>query len=50
MDLTKAGQIVAQKTLLPFLVFGIVAAIYYIVSFPLARLSEYLERRTGFNY
>jgi His/Glu/Gln/Arg/opine family amino acid ABC transporter permease subunit len=50
MDLTKAGQIVAQKTLQPFLVFGIVAALYYIVSFPLARLSEYLERRTGFNY
>ena len=50
MDLTKAGQIVAQKTLLPFLVFGIVAALYYIISFPLARLSEYLERRTGFNY
>ncbi|NLF29178.1 MAG: amino acid ABC transporter permease, partial [Clostridiales bacterium] len=43
MDLTKAGQIVAQKTLLPFLVFGIVAALYYIISFPLARLSEYLE-------
>lgn len=50
MDLTKAGQVVAQKTLLPFIVFGIVAGLYYVISFPLARLSEYLERRTGFNY
>lgn len=50
MDLTKAGQVVAQKTFLPFLVFGIVALLYYILSFPLARLSEYLERRAGFNY
>lgn len=50
MDLAKAGQQVAQKTLMPFLIFGIVALIYYLLSFPLARLSEYLERRAGFNY
>ncbi|MCL1795818.1 MAG: amino acid ABC transporter permease [Clostridia bacterium] len=50
MDLAKAGQQVAQKTLMPFLIFGIVALFYYLLSFPLARLSEYLERRAGFNY
>ncbi len=50
MDLAKAGHQVAQKTLMPFLIFGIVALFYYVLSFPLARLSEYLERRTGFNY
>ncbi len=47
-DLTKAGQIVAQKTLLPFLIYGIVAGIYFALSFPLARLARYLEKRTSF--
>lgn len=50
MDLTKAGQVVAQKTLRPFLVFGIVALLYYLLSAPLARLSKYLEKRLAFNY
>lgn len=47
-DLTKAGQIVAQKTLLPFLIYAIVAGIYFALSFPLARLARYLEKRTNF--
>lgn len=47
-DLTKAGQVVAQKTLLPFLIYGIVAGIYFALSYPLARLARYLEKRTGF--
>lgn len=47
-DLTKAGQIVAQKTLLPFLIYAIVAAIYFALSYPLARLARYLEKRIGF--
>ncbi len=50
MDLTKAGQVIAQKTLLPFLVFGIVALIYYILSAPLAQLAKYLDKRIGFYY
>lgn len=49
MDLTKAGQIVAQKTLLPFLIYAIVAGFYFILSFPLARFAKYLENRMGFN-
>ena len=48
MDLAKAGQQVAQKTLMPFTIFGIVAALYFIISFPLARLAKYLENRIGF--
>ncbi len=47
-DLTKAGQIVAQKTLLPFLIYAIVAALYFAMSYPLARLARYLEKRTNF--
>ena len=48
MDLAKAGQQVAQKTMMPFTIFGIVAALYFIISFPLARLAKYLEKRIGF--
>ena len=48
MDLAKAGQQVAQKTMMPFTIFGIVAALYFIISFPLARLAKYLENRIGF--
>ena len=48
MDLAKAGQQVAQKTMLPFLIFGIVAAIYFVISYPLAQIAKYLEKHTGF--
>ena len=48
MDLAKAGQQVAQKTMMPFTIFGIVAALYFVISFPLARLAKYLENRIGF--
>ena len=47
-DLTKAGQIVAQKTMLPFLIYGIIAVLYFAVSYPLARFAKYLEKRTNF--
>ena len=48
MDLSKAGQQVAQKTMLPFLIYGIVAGLYFVISYPLARFAKYLEKRTGF--
>ena len=48
MDLSKAGQQVAQKTMLPFLIFGIVAGLYFVLSYPLARFAKYLEKRIGF--
>lgn len=48
MDLSKAGQQVAQKTMLVFLVYGIVAGLYFIISYPLARFAKYLEKKTGF--
>ena len=48
MDLAKAGQQVAQKTMMPFLIFGIVAAIYFVISYPLAQIAKYLEKHTGF--
>ncbi len=48
MDLSKAGQQVAQKTMLVFLVYGIVAGLYFIISYPLSRLAKYLEKKYSF--
>ena len=45
MELTRTGQIINNVTFRPFLVFSIVAAIYFILCWPLSYLSARLERR-----
>ncbi|MBY6265316.1 amino acid ABC transporter permease [Azospirillum sp. 412522] len=45
VELTRAGQIVNNATFQPFLVFGIVAAIYFALCWPLSLLSQRLEAR-----
>ena len=45
VELTRAGQIVNNATFQPFLVFGIVAAIYFALCWPLSLLSQRLETR-----
>jgi len=45
VELTRAGQIVNNATFQPFLVFGIVAAIYFALCWPLSLLSRRLEAR-----
>lgn len=49
-DICRVGQIVSVRTMQPFAVWGIVFALYYVVSFPLARLAAYLEKRVNFSY
>ncbi|KLK90020.1 amino acid ABC transporter permease [Microvirga vignae] len=44
-EVTRAGQIINNATFRPFVVFGIVAAIYFILCWPLSHLSMRLERR-----
>ncbi|WP_448206633.1 amino acid ABC transporter permease [Azospirillum sp. sgz302134] len=44
-ELTRAGQIVNNATFQPFLVFGIVAALYFVLCWPLSLLSARLEQR-----
>ncbi len=44
-ELTRAGQIINNATFKPFLVFGIVAALYFVLCWPLSILSARLERR-----
>lgn len=45
VELTRAGQIVNNATFQPFLVFSIVAAIYFALCWPLSLLSQRLEAR-----
>ena len=45
VELTRAGQIVNGATFQPFLVYSVVAAIYFAMCFPLSQLSQHLERR-----
>ena len=44
-ELTRAAQIVNNATFRPLLVYAAVAAIYFILCWPLSVLSDYLERR-----
>jgi polar amino acid transport system permease protein len=44
LELTRVGQILTEKTFLSFQVFGIVAALYFVMCYPLSRLALYVER------
>ena len=44
-ELTRAGQIVNNATFQPFLVFGTVAALYFILCWPLSLLARRMEAR-----
>lgn len=44
-ELTRAGQIISNNTFQPLIVFGIVAAIYFAICWPLSYLSERLEAK-----
>ena len=41
IELTRVGQILTEKTFLSFQVFGIVAALYFVLCYPLSRLAVY---------
>jgi glutamine transport system permease protein len=45
LELTRVGQILTEKTFLSFQVFGIVAALYFLLCYPLSRFALYAERR-----
>lgn len=50
IDLTKLGQNLSNRTLQPFLIWGIVFVIYFALSYPFSKLSKYLEKRFAFDY
>ena len=45
VELARAGQLVNNATFRPFQVFGVVAALYFALCWPLSRVSQRLERR-----
>lgn len=45
VELTREGQITTGATFRPFLVYGIVALLYFLICFPLSQWSQRLERR-----
>lgn len=45
VELSRAGQLINNATFAPFKVFLTVAAIYFVICFPLSQLSRHLERR-----
>ena len=47
VEVTRAGQIINNATFRPFLVFSIVATIYFVLCWPLSMLSRRLEQRFG---
>jgi len=47
VELARAGQIVNNSTFEPFVIFCIVAAIYFAMCYPLSLASGYLERRAN---
>lgn len=47
LELTQAGKILNTKGFSASLVFGAVLILYFIMSYPLARLGVHLERRLG---
>ena len=44
-ELTRSGQIVANATFQPFIIYGLVALIYFAMCYPLTVGSRVLERR-----
>ncbi len=50
VELSKAGTIVTNATFQPFIVYGFVALIYFVICFPLSKFSKYLERRAAVAY
>jgi polar amino acid transport system permease protein len=50
VELTRAGQQINNATFRPFAIFGLVAAIYFILCWPLTLASRRLEARLGAAY
>ncbi|HKB89699.1 MAG TPA: amino acid ABC transporter permease [Opitutaceae bacterium] len=45
VEVTKAGTIMANTVYRPFLIYGLVALIYFALCYPLSRYSRYLEKK-----
>lgn len=48
VELARSGQIINNSLFQPFIVYLIIAAVYFCLCYPISRLSRSLERRAGF--
>jgi polar amino acid transport system permease protein len=48
VELARAGQIINNSIFQPFIVYLIIALVYFAMCYPISRLSRVLERRSGF--
>jgi len=48
VELARSGQIINNSLFEPFLIYAIIAAVYFALCYPISRLSRRLEQRTGF--
>ena len=48
-ELTKTAQILTNATFQPFVIFGLVALMYFLICYPLTRWSRGLEKRMALN-
>ena len=46
--MTFVGRQIIERTLAPFEIVGVVAAVYFVICFALSRCGAYLERRASF--
>jgi len=49
-ELTRTGETIAMRTYQPFLVWGIVFALYFIISFPISKFARGLEKKVAYKY
>jgi polar amino acid transport system permease protein len=50
VELTRAGQQLNNATFRPFLIFGLVALVYFVMCWPLTIVAGRLERRLALAY
>jgi len=49
-DVTYVGKQIVERTLEPFVIFGAVAAVYFVICFLLSRIGHRLEQRVNYVY
>ncbi len=47
-DITYIGRQIVERTLAPFVIFGAVAAVYFVICFALSRVGQRLEQRLNY--
>jgi len=49
MDLSRLAKFTATRTMQPFLIYGIISAVYFALAYPFTKLAKSLEKRISIN-